>query len=55
MKDINPLTLKDSNVYEDENILASLVDDLNGMTRYNPEQVKATLNLNKILEILQQR
>lgn len=42
-EDITPQALKDNNVYEDENVFASLVDDLVGTIYSNMDKIRATL------------
>lgn len=42
-EDITPQALRNDNVYEDENVFASLIDDLVGTIYSNMDKIKATL------------
>lgn len=47
-EDITPQALRNDNVYEDENVFASLVDDLVGTIYSNMDKIKATLKKQEI-------
>ena len=42
-EDITPQALRNDNVYEDENVFATLVDDLVNTIYSNMDKIKATL------------